>query len=73
MGDMTVSCVTLMTGKSQALCEEMLRAVVKKCEEPSYNVDPTSVVCDFELAPMNAVTAILGPHVSCHGCFFHLC
>jgi len=35
-------------------------------------VDPTTVVCDFEQATINAVTAVHGSHVNVQGCYYHL-
>ena len=50
-----------------------MRAVVDKCDEMNCSVDPTSILCDFESAAINAVHAVLGAHVTVRGCFFHLC
>ena len=62
----------MITGKTQSIYETMLKAVVDKCDVVSYSVDPTTVVCDFEQATINAVTAVIGSHVNVHGCFYHL-
>jgi len=68
-----VFCVyALLSRKSQTVYETLLKAVVDKCDAMSYRVDPTTVVCDFEQATINAVTAVLGSHVNVQGCFYHL-
>lgn len=73
LGDSAVSCVyALLSGKTQTIYETLLKAIVEKCDQLSYSVDPTTIVCDFELAVINAVTAVLGSHVTVHGCFYHL-
>ena len=52
--------------------EEMLQAVIRKCEEHGYYPDPTTVVTDFEKASMGAVSTSIGDQVSIQGCFYHL-
>jgi len=39
----------------------------------NVSVDPKRIICDFESAVINAVAAVLGPHVTVQGCFYHLC
>jgi len=73
LGASAVSCVyALLSGKTQTIYEILLKAVVDKCDAISYSVDPTTVICDFEQAVINAVTAVLGSHITVHGCFYHL-
>jgi len=67
----TVAC--MCTGKSQALYERMLQAVLDACDGINISADPRSVTTDFELAAMNAVRSKLGTSVAVRGCFFHLC
>ena len=43
------------------------------CDNIGVSADPTTVVCDFETAAINAIKATLGTHVLVKGCFFHLC
>jgi len=62
-----------VSGESQELYESVLRAIVRAADDMGVSADPTTVICDFETAAMHAVTAVLGPHVSVHGCFYHLC
>ena len=66
-------CYLCCSGKSQQLYEAMLRAIVTAADNRGCSVDPTTVVCDFEMAVINAVGAVLGPHVAVQGCFYHLC
>lgn len=51
----------------------MLKAVGRETEKLGVTCDPKKVVCDFELAAINAVAAVLGTHVQVQGCFYHLC
>jgi len=50
----------------------VLQAVLTKCDQLGHSADPTTVVCDFEQAAINAATAKLGQHVKVHGSFYHL-
>jgi len=73
LGTSAVSCVyALLSGKSQTTYETLLKAVVDRCDAMSYSVDPTTVVCDFEQATINTVTAVPGSHVNVQRCFYHL-
>ena len=73
LGGTAVSCVyALMSGKHQTSYEEMLQAVIRKCEEHGYYPDPTTIVTNFEKASMGAVSTSIGDQVSIQGCFYHL-
>lgn len=73
IGQSAVTCVyAFMTDKSQSMYEQMLRAIVDKCDELGFNPDPTTVITDFEQAVINAISTIIGPHVTHRGCFYHL-
>lgn len=48
------------------------QALVTACSDRDLFPDPTTVVCDFELAVINAVKEVLGNHISIQGCFYHL-
>lgn len=50
----------------------MLVAIRDKCEELGLSVDPNTVICDFEQAAINSLTATLGRHVAVKGCFYHI-
>ena len=63
----------IFLGKSQQQYEKLLTAIVSKADDMGFRVDPTRIVCDFELSIINAVSTVLGPHVSVQGCFYHLC
>jgi len=74
LGDTAVSCVyAFLSGKSSDVYQEMLQAVVSKMEELLIYPDPRIVITDFELAAIQSVSAVLGPHVITQGCFYHLC
>ena len=73
LGASAVSCVyASLSGKTQRIYQILLKAVVDKCDAISYSVDPITVICDFEQAVINAVTAVLSSHITIHGCFYHL-
>ena len=44
--------------KTQAQYEELFSAVLRKCESLGFGVDLSSIVCDFELATINAVVSV---------------
>lgn len=68
-----VSCVyAFLPGKSTQIYQELLQAVLDKMETMQIYPDPKVVVTDFELAAVQAVPLVLGPHVSTQGCFYHL-
>ncbi|KAK6168578.1 hypothetical protein SNE40_018440 [Patella caerulea] len=52
--------------------EELLIAVINRCNTLGFQLDPTTVITDYEKASINAISSTLGPHVRCQGCFYHL-
>ena len=48
------------------------QALVTACSDRDLFPDPTTVVCDFELAVINVVKEVLGDHISIQGFFYHL-
>ena len=62
---------------STPCCRARPRLSTPRCWRPSpalgFNADPTTVVTDFEMAAMHAVTAVFGQQMHVQGCFFHLC
>ena len=62
----------LLQRKSQETYENLLHAIVDKCSELHQDPDPTTVVIDFEMAMVHAVSSVLGDHVTVQGCFYHL-
>jgi len=73
VGNTYVTCVyALMSGKSQAEYEHMLRSVVDACHQFELHPDPSVVVTDFEIGVMRATADVLGSHVQHVGCFYHL-
>ena len=61
----------LLPNKSQVIYEEMLRAIMSYCETINLFPDPTTILCDFELAVIRAVEQVLGQDVAIQGCFYH--
>ena len=73
LGDTSVTCVyAFMTGKSQALYEELFRSVNNKCSQLGFQLDPSVVISDFEQAVIGAVQNVFGNHVCNRCCFYHL-
>ena len=73
LGESYVSCVyAFLSNKDQSTYEEMLSAIVDKCEDLGFQPDPECINMDFESAAMNSVRSVFGPHVQVHGCFYHL-
>jgi len=64
--------VCFCSGKSQQLYESVLRAILQATYDLGARADPSTVVCDFEAAAMNAVGTVFGEHVSVQGCFYNL-
>ena len=74
LGTTCISCIyALLPGKTEAVYTQMLEAVTDACTALDFYSDPTTVVTDFEMAAMHAVTAMFGQQVHVQGCFFHLC
>ena len=61
---------SLLPGKSETVYTKMLGAVTDACTALGFNADRTTVVTDFEMAAMQAVTAVFGQQVHVQGCFF---
>jgi hypothetical protein len=57
----------LLQRKTQASYEEMLRVLVDRA-----NVDPSTIIIDFERAARQAITSVLGDQVHVQCCFYHL-
>lgn len=65
MGESAVTCAySLMTGKSQVLFEEMLQAIVNKCEQFGFSPDPVNINMDFEQSVIQVVKSPFGDHVN---------
>ena len=73
VGLSAVPCVyAFLFTRSQSPYEEHLRAILDKCNHLGFNPDPTNMMTDFEHAMLNAISTVLGPHVSSRSCFYHL-
>ena len=51
---------------------ELFQAVIDHCHSMELYIDPTTVVCDFELGVIKALQIVLGPAIAIQGCFYHL-
>ncbi|KAG7174250.1 putative MULE transposase domain-containing protein 2 [Homarus americanus] len=72
LGDTAVSVVyAILQRNTQDTYEELLKAVLDKCSVYFLCPDPSTVMLDFEQAIHQAITAVLGTEVTCHGCFYH--
>ncbi|KAL8614049.1 hypothetical protein ACOMHN_023284 [Nucella lapillus] len=73
VGDTCVSCVyALLPNKTQETYEQMLQAILDRCDELQLMPDPSQVIVDYEKAVIQALHSKLGEHVEVKGCFFHL-
>ena len=73
LGNTAVSTLyALLQRKSQETYENLLHAIIDKCSEMHQDPDPTTVVIDFEMAMVRAVSSVLGDQVTVQGCFYHL-
>jgi hypothetical protein len=74
LGTTAVTTVyALLERKSLQCYQELFQAVMDYCEtlelpEPT----PATVLCDFELAVIRALRAVLHPGMAIQGCFYHL-
>ena len=66
-------CRRSQPGKTEAVYTQMLEAVTDACTALGFNADPTTVITDFEMVAMHAVTVVFGQQLHVQGCFFHLC
>jgi len=71
--DVAVTCVyAFLPTKDQSSYEEMLTAVLNKCQELGLVPDPLTISCDFEAAIHNSIRTMFGYSVNIQGCFYHL-
>lgn len=65
LGDAVVSYVyALLPNKEQMSHKVVLRAIVDRCEDLGFTLDPSTVITNFENSAIKAVQAVLGPCVS---------
>ena len=68
-----VTCVyAVLSGKTQAIYEGMLKAILDTCEELEHSPYLLKVDVDIEETIMDAVHVVLGNHVDINDCFYHL-
>ena len=73
LADSAISCIYAFTQrKGRDTYESLLLRLVEKAEELNLFLDPEVIITDFELAALNAISSVLGPHVRTKCCFFHL-
>lgn len=73
LGETAGSCAyAFLSGELQSVYEERLQSIVDGCERLGFTPDPTQIVLDLEKSAMQAVSSVLGPHVTTKGCIFHL-
>ncbi|XP_076049608.1 uncharacterized protein LOC143030340 [Oratosquilla oratoria] len=71
LGESKITCVyAFLSGKTQSIYEEVFQAIVEQCATLGFNLDPTTITTDFELATVNAIRTVFGDHVQCHDCLF---
>ena len=74
LGTTAVTTVyALLERKSQQCYQDLFQAVVDYCETLELPVPtPATVLCDFEMAVIRALMAVLPLGVRIQGCFYHL-
>ena len=69
----SVSCVyALLSDKLESTYNELLTAVLNRCNILGFQPDPQVVISDFEKAALNSVSNTLGDHVRHQGCFYRV-
>lgn len=73
LGEVSVPLVyALLQRKSQAAYEELLQAILDKCDDLGCVCDPEFVILDYETSVIQAVRSVLGDGTQSKGCFYHL-
>ena len=74
LGTTAVSDVyALMERKSQQCYQKLVQAILDYCDTADLPAPtPLTVLCDFELAVIRALRAVLPPVAAIQGCFYHL-
>jgi hypothetical protein len=73
--EMHIGAFILRTNKTQNTYVEMIKELVnhaKNSNDKSYEMNPIEIICDFEVAAINAAKTVF-PSVSIKGCHFHFC
>ena len=69
----SVSCVyALLFDKSEDTYQELLWFILERCDELVFQLDPTTVITDFESAASTAIKSTFDDDVQFQGCFYHL-
>ena len=74
LGTTAVSAVyALMERKSQQCYQELFQTILDYCDTVDLPApSPSTVLCDFELAVIRALRAVLPPVAAIQGCLYHL-
>ena len=73
LGNTAASTVyAVLRRKSLPSYVELFQAVNANCYSVELDMDPTTVVCDFEQGVIKALQTVLGPAITTQGCFYHL-
>ena len=73
LAETSITCVyAFLSGKSQAVYEELFRAINDKCRTLGLDVEPVNVTIDFEQSVFKAIANVYGQNVNVKGCFYHL-
>ena len=74
LDESAITCIyAFMASKTEESYMELFQIINDKCIALGTNLDPTTVMLDFEKAMMNAILRFFGAHVEVKACFFHLC
>ncbi|CAF3439482.1 unnamed protein product, partial [Rotaria sp. Silwood2] len=71
-GEAVPVCFILTSNRRHETYEAIFRSLKRSCYNKGVDLKPTTIVCDFERAFMNAVAKEL-TNTSVTGCWFHFC
>ena len=72
-GESAVSCVyAILPGKKQTIYEELFDAIISKVDNLGFDVDPKTIITDYEMAVIQATENKFGKEVQTQGCYYHL-
>ena len=69
---MHVGAFILLKNKTQITYLDALKELLDQSSRENFILKPKEVICDFELAAINAVKQVF-PNVVVKGCHFHFC
>ena len=73
LGDSTVPAVyAFLERKTESTYQELFEAISDRCGEFGADLEPSTVIIDFELAVKRALLTTFGLNTDVRFCFYHL-